>query len=308
MRGHQAPVVVFDLDDTLCRGDSFGLFLRVLLLRSRLRAAVSMLVGVVLVPFFFVPPLRRSVISAFVWLATVGVPLASFDALVVDFAARHTVRSRRIGVALARLREHRERGDRIVIATGCADPVASAVCRALGLDEQVVAAQLRRGRAAYLAANECRGVWKVRRLREAGIEFPVAWAYSDSSLDIPLLRAATNRVLIDPSPRTVRRVRAALGDGFTILRSGTPDRLPRAGEWARMEAMVELVQSNDPVLISFVTSLLTDAGIEHNVADSHMSVIDGSIGAIARRIMVAPQRLDEARRLLAEAGVAVESD
>jgi hypothetical protein len=67
--------------------------------------------------------------------------------------------------------------------------------------------------------------------------------------------------------------------------------------------MVELVRSNDAVLISFATSLLVDAGIEHSVADSHMSVIDGSIGAVANRIMVSQDDYEDARRLLEDAGV-----
>ena len=74
-----------------------------------------------------------------------------------------------------------------------------------------------------------------------------------------------------------------------------------------IEAMVELLRSNDPVLISFATSLLEDAKIEHSVADSHMSVIDGSINAVTNRILVADGRLDEARGLLADAGVALET-
>jgi hypothetical protein len=72
-------------------------------------------------------------------------------------------------------------------------------------------------------------------------------------------------------------------------------------------AMIELVRSNDSVLISFATSVLVDAKIEHSVADSHMSVIDGSIGAITNRILVAEDQLDAARRLLADAGVQIES-
>lgn len=71
--------------------------------------------------------------------------------------------------------------------------------------------------------------------------------------------------------------------------------------------MAELLRSNDPVLISFATSVLADAGIEHSVADSHMSVIDGSINAVANRILVGDERLDEARGLLADAGVALET-
>jgi hypothetical protein len=69
--------------------------------------------------------------------------------------------------------------------------------------------------------------------------------------------------------------------------------------------MIELLRSNDPVLISFVTSLLEDAEITHTVADSHMSVIDGSINAVANRVMVAEDSYDAAKNLLADADVTV---
>lgn len=65
--------------------------------------------------------------------------------------------------------------------------------------------------------------------------------------------------------------------------------------------MIELLRSNDVVLLSFVDALLNDAGIEHFVADSHMSILDGSIGAIPRRIMVDATRLQQAQRLIRDA-------
>jgi hypothetical protein len=68
-------------------------------------------------------------------------------------------------------------------------------------------------------------------------------------------------------------------------------------------AMVELLRSNDPVLVSFAASLLADAKITHSVADSHMSVIDGSINAVTNRVLVAEDQLAAARELLADAGV-----
>lgn len=70
-------------------------------------------------------------------------------------------------------------------------------------------------------------------------------------------------------------------------------------------AMIELLRSNDPVLISFTASLLEDAKITHSVADSHMSVIDGSINAVTNRVLVAEDQLAAARELLADAGVEV---
>lgn len=69
--------------------------------------------------------------------------------------------------------------------------------------------------------------------------------------------------------------------------------------------MIELLRSNDPVLISFVDSLLADAKITHSVADAHMSVIEGSINAIAKRVFVAEDEAATARDLLTDAGIEV---
>jgi hypothetical protein len=63
-----------------------------------------------------------------------------------------------------------------------------------------------------------------------------------------------------------------------------------------------LVTSNDPVRLSFLTVLLADAGIAAVMLDAHTSAIEGSIGAIPRRLMVATEDEPRARRVLAEAG------
>lgn len=67
--------------------------------------------------------------------------------------------------------------------------------------------------------------------------------------------------------------------------------------------MIELIRTNDVVVISFVESLMRDAGIGCFVADQNMSVMDGSLGILPRRVMVDASRADEARRILADAGV-----
>ena len=71
-----------------------------------------------------------------------------------------------------------------------------------------------------------------------------------------------------------------------------------------LRAMYTLVQSNDPVRLSFLVALLRDAGIEAMVLDVYASAVDGSIGAIPRRIVVASEDADQARRVLREAGEA----
>jgi hypothetical protein len=60
--------------------------------------------------------------------------------------------------------------------------------------------------------------------------------------------------------------------------------------------------TNDPVRLSYLTSLLSEAGIESLVLDLHASVIEGSAGAIQRRLAVAAKDERRALQILAEAG------
>ena len=67
--------------------------------------------------------------------------------------------------------------------------------------------------------------------------------------------------------------------------------------------LVELMRTNDPVRLSYVQALLADAEIGSVVLDSHTSIIEGSIGAIPRRLMVDDDDLEAARGLIDRAGV-----
>jgi hypothetical protein len=67
--------------------------------------------------------------------------------------------------------------------------------------------------------------------------------------------------------------------------------------------MVELLRTNDIVLISFVRSLLADERIETIELDRHASVLDGSVIAIQRRIMVDEEDEQRARELLKAEGL-----
>lgn len=68
--------------------------------------------------------------------------------------------------------------------------------------------------------------------------------------------------------------------------------------------MTELLRTNDPVLISAVEALLKGAAIDFFVADQNMSVMEGSIGALPRRVLVGSEQFARARKLLADAGLA----
>ena len=67
--------------------------------------------------------------------------------------------------------------------------------------------------------------------------------------------------------------------------------------------MRELIRTNDAVLVSAVAALLDGAAIPHQVFDQNMSVLEGSIGVLACRVLVAEEDAVAARRLLQEAGL-----
>ncbi len=67
--------------------------------------------------------------------------------------------------------------------------------------------------------------------------------------------------------------------------------------------MRELLRTNDPVLISLVEAVLGGEEIPVLVADQHMSVLEGSVGVLPRRLLVADEDLFRARVVVTGAGV-----
>lgn len=65
--------------------------------------------------------------------------------------------------------------------------------------------------------------------------------------------------------------------------------------------MKELIRTNDWIRLSWIEAMLTAAGIETLVLDTHASIVEGSIGAIQRRLMVAERDYPRARALLDDA-------
>jgi tRNA1(Val) A37 N6-methylase TrmN6 len=70
--------------------------------------------------------------------------------------------------------------------------------------------------------------------------------------------------------------------------------------------MRELVRTNNAVLVTAIDALLKGADIPHQLLDQNMSVLEGSLGILPRRILVDDDRYDEARRILEDAGLAHE--
>jgi hypothetical protein len=70
--------------------------------------------------------------------------------------------------------------------------------------------------------------------------------------------------------------------------------------------MIELIRTNDLILLGFLEGLLELAEIPVLVVDRHISALEGSIGVFPRRLLVPEDHAAQARRLIADAGLAAE--
>lgn len=222
-----APLVVFDFDHTLYAGDSGGHLVTWLLRRNPLRAVVALAASVVLGPMVAFLPTRRYGISGYIWIGTFGLHgRRSFDSLIDRYVATHReeVRQRLLPVALEVFRQHRASGDRVVVATGAPPELARAILSFVAHEDvPVVGTAVGPRFGAVVATRHCHNEEKMRMLRERGYG-DVAVAYSDSSADLPLLKAARAPVVVNPKPTRIEMFRRVLPAGTPILNWGCRDR------------------------------------------------------------------------------------
>ncbi len=67
--------------------------------------------------------------------------------------------------------------------------------------------------------------------------------------------------------------------------------------------MIAIIKTNNPITLNFAEATLRGAGITCFIADTHASILDGSVGAIPRRLLVLEDDEEDARKVLVEAGL-----
>lgn len=223
-----APLVVFDFDHTLYDGDCGSHLFKWLIERAWWRRLLALLITPVAGPMVAWLPTRRSGISAFVWVGTIGLHRQrDLDSMIDEYVTLHatSIRARLLPIALTVLHRHREAGDRVVVATGAPPELVRAILVFVAHEELPVIGTLVGPKfGAVGAIRHCHSQMKMTMLRDAGYTQPVAIAYSDSSADLPLLHAAQQPVVVNPKASSVAMFRRVLPAGTPILNWGCPGR------------------------------------------------------------------------------------
>jgi len=219
--------VVFDFDHTLYDGDSGTHLFRWLITRSVWRTALACLAAPVLGPMIAFLPTRRYGISGFVWIGTVGVHSRGvLDRMIDRYVAENAadIRPKLLPIALEVLHAHRVAGDDVVIATGAPPELARAILAFVAHESvPVIGTAVGPKLGAVVATRHCHAEEKMRMLRERGYT-AIDIAYSDSSADLPLLKAAKAPVVVNPKAGNIDLFRRVLPPGTPVLNWGCADR------------------------------------------------------------------------------------
>lgn len=202
-------VIVYDFDGTLVEGDIGAAFIRHLLKGWRRALLLPFApLGFGLMRF---EATRRAGVSVFLFFGALGRRVDGIEAMAEHFAETRPLRPRER--ELAWVRADVRDGHRVVVATGAFEPLARVALRRLGVYPGVtlVASRLQPRWGSAGVARHCTGEAKLRALAEEGFPPPYVRAVSDAAIDLPLLGAADEPVLVNASARCRRIVRLALG-------------------------------------------------------------------------------------------------
>ncbi len=216
----ESPVVVFDFDLTLTRWDTADRFFRWLLRRDPWRLAFVFLAAPIVGPFMLIKSMRKWPIRFAVWVATLGLNAEGLAVLVEEhinsLPAGHA--SVFLPAAVERLHAHIAQRHRVVIATGCLEPLARALLQHAGLGHvPLVASTVRPLLGGLVRDQHCLGRNKIPMLSAQGFAPPWAVAYTDHSADLPVLELSAERYLVSPKRKCLERIRQALPGEATIL-------------------------------------------------------------------------------------------
>ncbi len=220
-------LALFDMDGTLLAWDTQVLFSGYVCRRRPWRRLLFL-------PFLCCLPLAilriwgdgqmKRIFLGYLW----GMPRAELDELASAFASE-VVQTLIYPEVKRRLDDHREQGDLCIMATASPGFYADAIAERLGFDD-VLSSPVEIGeKVAFfppIPGGNNKGERKVVRLREMGLialqsegETKEIFAYSDSSADLPMLRIARWKILVNPSSALC----SAFGtEGVEVIRTPLP--------------------------------------------------------------------------------------
>ena len=154
--------------------------------------------------------IKRSA-SMLLWIATVGAEFRMLDAAMKEFVVSRRNTARFYQDALACLRQHAASGDRIIVVSGCAQPLLGYLLASQKIEAVALGSVLTLQKSGFVCEWHCYGSNKpITLARELNIR-AIDVFYSDSDADMPLFAMAKENILVNASNRVARAVERRIG-------------------------------------------------------------------------------------------------
>ncbi len=217
MTRDESNTVVYDMDGTLFRGDCGGAFITQQIKSNFLRLLLSIVIAPIAFPMLHIQSLRRLGVSAYLWIASIGLSEVAYKTLLNNFIAQYRIRP--IEPVLTQCRKDIAEGRKVVIATGAGYEMASAFIKSLGMENQVglVTSQSRRFLGGMISSVQSNGETKLQELIKHGYPPPYLRAYSDTASDLPILRSANTAFLVNYRESDRVYLSRHLGDTLQLI-------------------------------------------------------------------------------------------
>jgi HAD superfamily hydrolase (TIGR01490 family) len=144
----------------------------------------------------------------------------------------HHMRPRLLPAAVARVAEHRDRGDRVVLVSGSLEEIVQPVAEHLDVDD-IIAVRLAISDGAHtgeLEGKPLAGQTKAEAVSEYAAENQISlsrsFAYADSLDDVPMLETVGRPAVVNPGRRLLQNARAR-GWGVYVWDSTIPGTVPQ---------------------------------------------------------------------------------
>lgn len=202
-------LAIFDLDNTLIRGQSQWLLAGYLLKNRGVNLFYFLKVFLWFAGYklgLFKDPKKIMVYS---FQLVKNKKVAEINEFLNDFYNK-ILKHKLIKQAVDILEKHKNRGDRIILLSNVVKPLAEIVGRDLGVDE-VIATELERISGKYtgrIKGNIIYGEHKVDIIKERfSGDLNNSFAYADHYSDLPLLKLVSHPVVVNPSRKIKRYIR-----------------------------------------------------------------------------------------------------
>jgi len=215
-------LVLFDFDKTIINRDTGAAYMNFMLRRNLLRFLFCLLSLPIATPFLFHTKTRYIGFSLLLWLATLGISTRKIIRLRKSFIRTFLNDCSTIIFkdAVQKLSLHSSNSDEIVVVSGASEWMVKAIFSQKSLPKVKFACSKETLLFGGLVSKfHCYSHNKVKRIQELFDceRYNLVIGYSDSSTDIPMLKVCSQRYIVNPTPRCLRKFTKSFSRKMVVL-------------------------------------------------------------------------------------------